>query len=150
MYFFSSYCPLQIWALKTCHQNISKIIIAIVLLRSNDHVIRLLVCKHWNQWIRLAYSAARFSFENYLILACIAQLVESLAAENPFIFQYTQVRMPSTLSFHFINFYCVICSHVSFMQYWKTVLTFLQSVHQMGHYQTPKHICEMPLNASTQ
>ena len=26
--FFSSYCPLQIWSLKTCHQDISKIIVA--------------------------------------------------------------------------------------------------------------------------
>ena len=33
---------------------------------------------------------------------------------------------------------------------WKTVLTFIQSVHQMGHYQTRKRIGEMPLNASTQ
>ena len=28
-------------------------------------------------------------------------------------------------------------------------LTFVQSVHQMGHYQTRKCICEMSLNAST-
>ena len=26
--FFSSYCTLQIWSLKTCHQDISKIIAA--------------------------------------------------------------------------------------------------------------------------
>ena len=26
--FYSSYCPLQIWSLKTCSQDISKIIIA--------------------------------------------------------------------------------------------------------------------------
>ena len=26
--FFSSYCPLQIMALKTCHQDISKFIVA--------------------------------------------------------------------------------------------------------------------------
>ena len=32
----------------------------------------------------------------------------------------------------------------------KEVLTFKQSVNQMGHYQTRKRICEMPLNASTQ
>ena len=27
-FIFSSYCPLQIWALETCNQDISKIIIA--------------------------------------------------------------------------------------------------------------------------
>ena len=27
-YIYSSYCPLQIWALKTCNQDISKISIA--------------------------------------------------------------------------------------------------------------------------
>ena len=43
----------------------------------------------------------------------------------------------------------MIFSHVSFKDYWKTVLTFIQSVHQMGHYQTRKRICEMPLNASS-
>ena len=26
LFFLSSYCPLQIWALKTCHQDISKTI----------------------------------------------------------------------------------------------------------------------------
>ena len=28
IYFFSSYCPLHVWALKMCYQDISKIIIA--------------------------------------------------------------------------------------------------------------------------
>ena len=50
------------------------------------------------------------------------------------------------LSFLFLDFYCIIFSHVSFKHYWKTVLTFIQSF-QMGHYQTRKRICKMPLNA---
>ena len=28
VFFFLRYCPLQIWSLKTCHQDISKIIVA--------------------------------------------------------------------------------------------------------------------------
>ena len=39
-------------------------------------------------------------------------------------------------SFIFLHFYCIIFSHVSFKHDWKAVLTFIQSVHQMGHYQT--------------
>ena len=40
-FIFSSYCPLQIWSLKTCHQDISKSIIArgsnIIVARSFKH-----------------------------------------------------------------------------------------------------------------
>ena len=57
------------------------------------------------------------------------------------------VRIPSMLSFLFLHFYCFIFSHASFKHNWKTVLTVLQSVHQMGHYQTQKRIYEVPLNA---
>ena len=115
-----------------------------VLPRSNDHVYICLFVNIEIKKIRLAYSAVRCSFGNYLILACITQLVELLVAENPFIFHYSQIRIPSMLSFHCLYFYCIIFLHESFKYYCKTVLTFIQSVHQMGHYQTPKRICEMP------
>ena len=115
--------------------------------RSIDHVY---ICLFVNIEIsRLAYSAVRCSFENCLISSCIAQKVVSLAAEHTIVFfHYAPVRIPSMLSFLFLHFYCIIFSHVSFKHYWKTVLTFIQSVHQMGHYQTQKRICEMPLNAT--
>ena len=48
-----------------------------------------------------------------------------------------RVRIPSMLSFIFLHFYCFIFSHVSIKHFfWKTVLTVIQSVHQMRHFQT--------------
>ena len=69
---------------------------------------------------------------------CLLSIIGKQLAETTFNFHYAQVRIPSMLSFLFLHFYCIIFSHVSFKHYWKTVLTFIQSVHQMGHYQTQK------------
>ena len=76
----------------------------IVLPRSNDNVYICLFVhieiKTWGWHIQ----QPGVVFENYLISAYIAQKVESLTAENTFIFNCAQVRIPSMLSFFFFVF----------------------------------------------
>ena len=47
-----------------------------------------------------------------------------------------RVRIQPMPSFIFLHFYCIIFSHLSSKHDWKTVLTFIQSAHQMGDYLT--------------
>ena len=86
----------------------------------------------------------------YISLRCLTTIVLPRSNDYVLIFHYAQGSNPINALISFLHFYCIIFSHVSFKYYWKTVLTFIQSVHQMGHYQTGKRICEMPLKTSTQ